>query len=276
MAKQELSKEALIALYLDNKLKGQRLGQLRRLILEDILSDIQSSTDDEARQWLDGKQSKIDRAKLATAVGYGTQVVNLRQSFNAEIKKAEAELKQRNVINTKAKTNKQIRDDNAEGFLLFLEERLQNSDYNWPVNLKGRLYQRVIYAMYLDQNVDEIVRAPAFFFEDARVKAALSNIDVALANDDLKKRLDYASESALDERQNTMTSSALSTMRQQLKGVKEALAVEREERRKLEKHNAELVAKNTKLEKQINQYTNRDEALISVNQPHHIKLAGVH
>lgn len=272
----QLTKDELITLYQNGKLKGQRLGQLRRIILEEVLANILTHSDEEVLVWLDEKHSRINRAKLAEAIGYGTQVVNLRQSFNDEIKATEQVLIERKVIKHSAKTNKEQRDENTTGFLSFIEERLNNPDYNWPVNLKGRLYQRVIYAMYLDQSVDEVARAPAFFFEDASVKAKLAEIDVALANGELKKRLDYASESALDERQNTMTSAALSTMRQQLKEVKEALAVEREERRKLEKYNAELLEQNKQLQVQVKNYVNRDEALLGANLPESIKPAGVH
>lgn len=272
----QLTKDELITLYQNGKLKGQRLGQLRRIILEEVLANILAHSDEEVLVWLDEKQSRINRAKLAEAVGYATQVVNLRQSFNDKIKATEQVLIKRKVIKHSAKTNKEQRDKNTIGFLAFIEERLNNPDYNWPVNLKGRLYQRVIYALYLDQSLDEVVRAPAFFFEDAAVKAKLAEIDVALANGELKKRLDYASESALDERQNTMTSAALSTMRQQLKEVKEALAIEREERRKLEKYNAELLEQNKHLEAQVKNYVNRDEALLGANSSESIKLAGVH
>jgi uncharacterized protein (DUF2164 family) len=86
----------------------------------------------------------------------------LRQSFKSEIVSAEQILRQRNIIINESKTTKQVGDENAKNFLVFIEDRLSNSIYEWPINNKKRLYHKKMWAFYLDQEMKDIKSAPIY------------------------------------------------------------------------------------------------------------------
>lgn len=245
----------------------QALGKLRRLKLQDILNSILALPDSDAACWLNKKKSRIDRAKLAIAVGLRVKPDNLRQSFKSEIEAAEFKLRQLNVIVNEPRTNKQIGDENVSQFLVFIEERLANNSYEWPVNNKKRLYQKKIWSFFLDHPIEDIKSAPTFFSRNTTVKEKLADIDVLIA-DNKVKTICYASETALDEMQDTMTSAAISKLRQQIKEVREQLVGEREERKRLESENHNL-----KIE--LEQYKARDKAMQSSSLAE-LKIAGAH
>jgi hypothetical protein len=82
------------------------------------------------------------------------------------------------------------------------------------------------------------------------------------------KTLDYASESALDEMNDNMTSAALTKYRQQIKKANEILASEREERRKLEK-------KIWELEDELNIFKQNKKKLSNLESKSDVKLVSV-
>jgi hypothetical protein len=82
------------------------------------------------------------------------------------------------------------------------------------------------------------------------------------------KTLDYASESALDEMNDNMTSAALTKYRQQIKKANEILASEREERRKMEKRIWEL-------EDELNIYKQNKKKLSNLESKSDVKLVSV-
>jgi hypothetical protein len=264
------SQQQLTDKFDDDSISKQELGKLRRMLLENILSNIESSSNEDVKQYLDKKHSKIDRAKLANLIGYKTKPVNLRQSFKTEIEEAEKLLKERGVIATEAKNNSQVHDDNVSRFLTFIQVRLVKAEpaYHWPVNNKGRLFHRVIWAFFLNQSPNEIKSAPSLFYRNNDVKRALADIDIKLANEEILKTLDYASESALDEMNDNMTSAALTKYRQQIKKANEILASEREERRKLEK-------KIWELEDELNIYKQNKKKLSNLESKSDVKLVSV-
>jgi len=245
----------------------QALGSLRRFKLQDILNSILALPSSEVVGWLDKKKSRIDRSKLALAVGLRVKPDNLRQSFKSEIEAAEFKLRQLNVIISDSKTNKQIGDENVSHFLRFLEERLATSGYEWPINNKKRLYHKRIWSYFLDQSIEDIKSAPTFFSRNATVKEKLANIDVMIVKNEVKT-ICYASETALDEMQETMTSAAISKLRQQVKEVREQLVGEREERKRLESENHAIHI-------ELEQYKARDKAMQSPSISG-LKIAGAH
>lgn len=245
----------------------QALGKLRRVKLQDTLNEIIELPNDVAVMFLDKSKSKLDRSKLAKSVGLNIKPVNLRQSFKSEIESAEQILRQRNIIINESKTTKQIGDKNAKNFLVFIEDRLSNSIYEWPINNKKRLYHKKMWAFYLDQEMKDIKSAPIFFYRNLDVKKKLEEVDVLIANNTIKTMC-YASETALDEMQDNMTSAAISKLRQQIKEVREQLAGEREERKRLGEENQALKA-------ELEQYKARDKSLESISISG-LKIAGAH
>lgn len=244
------------------------LGKLRRLSLTAVLDDIEKLPDLEIKlAWLDNKLSKIERKKLADAVGFDTKPDTLRQTLKDDVVKCEGRLRDRGLIVNQAKTTKQVGDENAANFLAFIDERLDSSTYQWPINNRKRLYHKKLWSFFLDQPMDEIKSAPKFFSGNNEVREKLASIDMLFA-DNAVKTLSYAEETALDEMQDTMTSAALSTLRQQLKEVTEKLAAEREARKDLESKNHEL-----KLE--LKQYKARDLAMTGTTVSS-LKIAGAH
>ncbi|MGB0835398.1 MAG: hypothetical protein ACPGR2_12830 [Psychrobium sp.] len=262
-----MDRQALQSEYDAGTIGKQALGKLRRLKLQDILNSILALPDSDAVSWLDKNKSRIDRSKLAFAVGLRVKPDNLRQSFKAEIEAAEFKLRQLKVIVNEPKTNKQIGDENASRFLEFIEERLANNSYEWPINNKKRLYHKKIWSFFLDQPIEDLKSAPTFFSRNTTVKEKLADIDVSIANKEVKT-VCYASETALDEMQETMTSAAISKLRQQIKEVREQLVGEREERKRLE-------SENHALQIELEQYKARDKAMQSSSIVG-LKVAGAH
>ncbi|WP_091982415.1 hypothetical protein [Pseudoalteromonas denitrificans] len=262
-----MDRQAMQSEYDAGTIGKQALGKLRRLKLQDILNSILELSGSDAAGWLDKKKSRIDRSKLAIAVGLRVKPDNLRQSFKSDIEAAEFKLRQLNVIINDPKTNKQIGDENVSRFLCFINERLANDGYEWPVNNKKRLYHKKIWSFFLDQPIEDIKSAPTFFSRNATVKEKLIDIDLMIVKNEVKT-ICYASETALDEMQETMTSAAISKLRQQVKEVREQLVGEREERKRLE-------SENHALQIELEQYKARDKAMQSSSIAG-LKVAGAH
>jgi hypothetical protein len=261
-----MDKSVLQSQYESGTIGKQGLGQLRRLTLQNILDEILTLKDEDAKGWLDKGHSKLDRTKLAEAVGYETKSVNLRQSFKEIIEVAEEKLSQRKIIVNEAKTNIEVRDENVINFLAFMNERLANPKYEWPINKNNRLFHRRIWSYFLDQKIEEVKSVPAFF-RSTEVKQLFADIDVKIANNEVNT-LSYASEAALDEMLDSMTSAAVSKLSQQLKETKERLASEREEKKSLETENHTLKA-------ELERYKARDQSMINSSLSS-IKIAGAH
>jgi hypothetical protein len=262
-----LDKTQLNDLYEAGTIGKQQLGMLRRIELESLIENILSS-EQAAAEWLDEKKSKICTNKLATAIGYGIKAVNIRQSFKPELVSCQEKLRQRGVIETDSKTTKETGDSNANEFLLFVRIRLDNTIYQWPINKKGNLYRKAIWAFFLDLPIAEIRTTPEMFSRNDDVKGILSFIDTKIAEGTLKT-LDISAEAALDEVLDNMTSRSISTLRQQLKEVREQISFEREEKKR-------LAAENAGLRKELAYYEQKDKALISGKGVASLKKAGVH
>ena len=231
---QQTERQALIKKYNAGTINHHEIGKLRKTILVELLESIVKVDAPQIRdKWLDKKASKLSTSKLAVAVGFGTKNHNIRQSYKLLVNEYEQKLKDIGVITTEKLTNSEVSADNASNFIAFIDERLADSHYHWPRNDKGGVYRRMLWAMYLNIDPIEISQAPSFFNRNSDVADKLKEIDLLLIEDKVR-HLDYKSESALDAMSETMQSRALSTMRAELKQVKEELVILREQNAKYE------------------------------------------
>lgn len=240
---------------LGDKPSKQTLGKARRHNLELILATIPITSDEDVRELLKG--NGLDKAKLSEKIGLGVKPVNLRQSFRDEIKIAEQGIAERGLTEG---ADKKTGNENAKLFISWLDEKLADNEFLWPITHKDTLYRRAIWAMFSEQDFDDVERTPSLFSRDQLVKNKLSTIDLKLAEGELGTQ-SYASETALDEMQDTMTNRQILSLNQKVKSLTEQLASER-----LEKGN---LAKELKNLKKVN------DELLSGDLPS-IKLAGVH
>jgi ribonuclease HII len=228
-----MDKKLLIDSYNKGQIGKRELGLLRRMTLEDLLRGFKNNPK-VALKVLTKKQNKIDLKKLASLVGFGIEPVNIRQSFKDEIIAAEKKLVEDHIIKTEDKDAKERKAENIEAFIAFIEKRLDSPDYEWPVNQKGALYRKGIWAFFIDTPIEEIDYASPILSKDSIIAKILADIDVKIANKGLKT-ISFASDSALDEMSDTMRSRAISQLRQQLKEAQEKLTEEREARLKIER-----------------------------------------
>lgn len=240
-----MNKSELVAQYNAGKISGkiskQGLGNLRKIILGEVLNELTS--DDlpikEARKMLDSKLSKIDYNVLASKIGYDCKAVNLRQSFKLDIKEAENKLREKGIIVEDKKSRSEQKDDNIAGFLEFIQARLNDSAYEWPKNLKGGLYRRAIWAFYTNTPLEDIKYAGSILSQDNIIRKTLADIDVKIANNEVKA-LDFSSLSAIDDMSNTMESKVIAQLRKDLAVAQKRLVEEREARLTLEQNLAEI------------------------------------
>ena len=240
---------------LGDKPSKQALGQARRHNLELILATIPVASDEEVKLLLNKKG--LDKAKLSEKIGLGVKPVNLRQSFKDEIKAAEQGIAERGLI---VDADKKKGSENAKLFIAWLDEKLADKNFLWPITHKKMLYRRAIWALFSEQDYDDVDRTPSLFSRDTDVKKKLSSIDLMLAEGELATQ-SYASETALDEFQDTMTNRQILSLNQKVKNLTEQLASER-----LEKEN---------LAKEVNNLKKVNEGLLSGDVAS-VKLAGIH
>jgi len=243
---------ALIEKYEQNKISKQDLGSLRRFTLTNLLNSIIVLPPEEAKLWLDSSHSKLSTAKLANAIGYKTKTDNIRQSFKELVLTYEAILKDKSIIISTKKTNIEVGEANEKKFLLFIDSRLNDETYQWPMNNKGALYRRIIWAYYLDTPPEEIKSAPSFFTRNKLVKDKLKDIDIKIVTGDVKS-LDYSATSALEDMTDTMTSKAIANLKYELKKAKQEIVALRED--------------NIKFEAQLKEAELKEEALLSNDIP---------
>jgi len=224
----------LINKFEEQTISKQELGMLRRAVLSDLLDSIKDlKTEAAIHEWLDAKKSKLNTSKLADSVGYGCKPVNIRQSFKTLVSDCEDELKKAGMITSEAKSNVEKHEEESSQFLAFIQDRLENPDYEWPKNMRGGLYRKAIWAFYLDIPIDEIKYVSDLLTRNIEIKNKLAEIDVLISNNEIKS-LDYSSNSAIDEMSETYLSHALSSMRQKLKEKSEEVVFLRHEVNRLE------------------------------------------
>ncbi|MBE1302033.1 MAG: hypothetical protein GJ680_19270 [Alteromonadaceae bacterium] len=248
-----MTKQQLIEAYQQNTIGKQQLGQLRRMVLTDLLKSVVSNPA-LAKTFLKPNGNKLDRAKLAKEAGFGLKAVNISQSFKSLVEDTEAALKAEEIIHTD--TDAMLRQKSMLDFKQWLEERIANPAYQWPVNNKNKIYRRVLWAFYLDTDPAEIMRPGAIMNEDD-IKETLAELDVKVVRQEVQT-LDYAAASALEEMSETMQSKAISKLTAETKELKEKLTNANEELRRL-RH-------------QLKVYEARDESLLHAD----IKGAGIH
>jgi hypothetical protein len=228
-----MDKEQLIAQFNDGTISRQSLGILRRKIIQETLEDLLRKNEDVIDDVLNIQKTRVDLKKLSELVGFGIKPHNFRQSFMNEIAKFQDDLKVIGHIKSADKNHPQQRDENTAALIKFLNSRLSNPDYKWPVNLKGMLFRRAIWAYFIDMPLKE-VKYCGSIMSKSEVQKLLIEIDAKIANEELQT-LDYAAESALDDMSNTMESKAIARLRRELKQCQEDLVAEREARLDLEK-----------------------------------------
>jgi hypothetical protein len=239
---------ALIKKYSQSKISKQELGSLRRFTLTNLLNSLIVLPPKEAKLWLDSSHSKLSTSKLALAIGYKTKTDNIRQSFKELVLTYETILKDKNIIESTKKTNIEISEANERKFLLFIDSRLDDETYQWPMNNKGALYRRIIWAYYLDTPPKEIKSAPSFFTRNKLIKDKLKDIDIKMVTGGVRS-LDYSATCVLEEMTDTMESKAITYLKYELKKAKQEVVALRED--------------NIKLEAQLKEVELKDEALLS-------------
>jgi hypothetical protein len=228
-----MDKEQLVTLYKAGTISRQSLGVLRRAVIQETLESLSQQTSEVIGHVLNKQKSKVDLKKLSELVGYGIKPHNFRQSFMDEISKFQDDLRVNDQIKNADKSQSQQSDDNIAALIKFLNARLSEPDYKWPVNLKGMLFRRAIWAYFIDTPLEEIKYCGSVMSK-SEVQKLLIEIDVKIAKGELQT-LDYGTESALDEMSNTMESKAIARLRKELKECQEDLVVEREARLDLER-----------------------------------------
>lgn len=244
---------SLIAAYENDTIGKQQLGTLRRLLLTDLLDSIKSDPK-LAKSFLSNNGNKLDRKKLANAVGYGLKTVNISQSFKDLVDETESSLKANDIISTK--TDETIRQESVEDFKTWLNERIADHDFQWPVNNKNAVYRRVLWAFYLNADPSEITKAGSIM-NDSDIRNALAEMDVRIVRGEVETA-DYAAASALEEMSDTMQSKAIGKLSAEVKELKEKLA------------NANEEIRNLKLDLKV--YETRDQSLLKGN----IKGGSIH
>ena len=227
-----MDKQALINEFQNGQISKHNLGKLRRICLEELLAKMTLDPQSLADKLLNKKRTKIDLTKLCSMVGYGVKPVNIRQSFKGEIDEASKQLELGGYLN-QSKTSSENRSENVKKFLSFIGERLDDENYEWPINTKGKLYRKGIWAFFLDIPLGDVQHSGGILSTDLEIKTKLAEIDVLLAKGDVKT-IDFSSDYALDEFSNTMTNAQISQLRHKLKETQEKLVVEREARKELE------------------------------------------
>jgi hypothetical protein len=248
-----MTKEQLVLAHQNNTIGKQQLGHLRRMVLTDLLKSLEANPA-LAQSFLKINGNKLDRAKLADKVGFGLKAVNISQSFKELIEETEASLKANEVIKTDS--DAVLRQKSIDCLKEWLNERIMNPAYQWPVNNKNKIYRRVLWAFYLDTDPVEITNIGAIM-NDKDIQTILADLDVKVVRQEVKK-LDYAATSALEEMSDTMQSKAISKLTAETKELKEKLTIVNEEVRALRN--------------QLKVYEARDESLINAD----IKGGGIH
>jgi hypothetical protein len=235
------------------------LGKARRHNLELILAAIPHSTDDEVRILLDKKG--IDKKVLSKKIGLNVKPVNLRQTFADEIKDAEDLIVARKLIAARDTFNSEAGTENAKLFIAWIDEKLsKKEEFLWPITHKNMLYRTAIWALYSEQELDDVERTPTLFSRNRAVGNKLKSIDLKLANNELATE-SYASATSLDEMQDSMTNRKVLSLNQKVKTLTEQLAAERKE-----KYN---------LAKELKNLKEANEGLLSGDIAS-VKFAGVH
>jgi hypothetical protein len=232
------------------------LGRARRQNLGVILDKILINKDSYAQRFLNKKG--LDKKALCEAIGLDIKPVNLRQSFKEEVDCVEKRLIECGLIIIEDKPQSET--ENGKIFTGWLNENLSDATFLWPVGHNQLLYRKALWALFTEQNIEELGRTPTLFSRNKAVKDKLKVIDLKLANKELKTS-SFASESALEEMQDSMTNTKIASLSQKVKALTEQLASERQEK--------ERIAIELNKLKLIN------ETLLT-GTPSSVKLAGVH
>lgn len=261
----------LEALFKVNKLSPKLKGMVRGLVLTDLLATIESSLPEHIQTWLDSKGTRLDKTKLAAKIGFGCERASINQSFKTLVVDADERL---NLAATL--TTRQIGLDNITRFEFFLKERLDTENFQWPVSDRNKLYHKRLYMNFLDDkdNIAQVTSAPGWFYNNDKIKQLLADIDVLIVEGKVKS-LSFASECALDEMSDSMTSQKVKNLLAQLNEKKTELAAEREARRKSDKSLRALEAKFESTEAELRQYKKREQAIYNKSKGD-IKIAGAH
>lgn len=254
-----MDKQQLIEQFEADAINRQSLGVLRRMVIQEIFANLIDQDPEVIASILNKKKTKVDLKKLAKQVGFKIKPHNIRQSFMGEVVKFQDGLRAKGHIAEDDKTRTQESDENTKALIDFIKLRLTEPDYKWPINLRGTLYRRALWAYFIDTPLEE-VKYPGSAMSKPEVKELIAEVDVKIVNEELQT-LDYSDNSALDEMSDTMESKAISRLRKELKESQENLVAEREAR--------------LALEKEMKQYKQRQKGLLSAGTDA-IKSGSIH
>lgn len=131
--------------------------------------------------------------------------------------------------------------DNEDALLFMLDEMEKNNE-PFPVNGKGGLYVKALWARLSGQSVDDITKAPSWFNARHKCKERLETIKTKLAQGQLKKAEEVVTEkdTALADLMDSSSNKTLQMMKSRMNSLKEKLDSERAERSKLQQDNYAL------------------------------------
>lgn len=254
-----MDKQKLIKQFEANAINRQSLGVLRRMVIQEVFEKLIEQPIEVITIILNKNRTKVDLKKLAEKVGYKIKPHNIRQSFMDEVVKFQDKLRSKGHIAEDKKNRTQESDENAKLLIDFIRLRLDEPNYEWPINLHGTLYRRAFWAYFIDAPLAE-VKYSGSVMSKSGVRELLADIDVKIVNGELKT-LDYSNDSALDEMSDTMESKAISRLRKELKECRDELVEAREIR--------------LSLEKELEQYKQRQKGLLGATSDA-VKSGSIH
>lgn len=126
--------------------------------------------------------------------------------------------------------------------LLSMLDEMEANGEPFPVNRKGGLFVKALWAKLSGQPIEEIKKAPGWFNERRACKNRLAEIRTKLAQGNLQKSEQPISEkdSALEDLRDSSSNKTVQMMKTRMNSLKEKLDSERAEKSKLMKDNKAL------------------------------------
>lgn len=152
--------------------------------------------------------------------------------------------------------------ENERKLLKMLDEMEQNGT-PFPVNAKGGLYIKALWARLSEQPLEEISKAPSWFNGRNACKTRLQDIKNKLAAGDLptEETQTTTKDEALADLLDSSSNKTLQMMKSRMNSLKETLDSERAEK-------IELRKKNDELQQEIRKLRMRDEMVLTGKTPH--------
>ena len=215
---------------------NNELGNLRVESFEQVVIPmLKKLTAEEIRaNWMRGKG--LNKAKLAEAVGWDCKTQSFRQNTRLEelFNGLETILEVDNKLEANGggkpdKTSTQRQGQgNEEALQSFIEGKLQ-AGTPWPMDHRGTLYRKAVFAEMSEQPIDEVVRLPGWLSSRTGCKLVLDKIDALVIQDELPTE-DMSAYSAMDEVTEDMTNPLIRKLQAENKILQLTLEAERTEK----------------------------------------------